>query len=801
MINGPSPDPATLLTVLLQHAPEAIYFKDRESRFVCASQNLVRYLGCTMIEDIIGRTDSDFFGEDHAKAARRDELEIMRTGQPMLNREEREDFPDGTVRWSHTCKYPLRNHRDEIVGTFGISRDVTLIHEAQERLRQATDLLAAAGRIARLGHWQIDAAAPGIFWSEMTYELHGVPVGTQVTREQALAYYDPADRARLDAALATGTSFDIELRLRLAADRQLWVRMKGEVLHGAGHARRVTGILLDIDTLKRTEELLRERNQALEAATARAEQFAREAQAATRAKADFLANMSHEIRTPLNAVIGMAELLLGTPLSPRQRDFANTVRTSSDALLNDILDFSKIESGKLDLERSPFNLRDCVESALDIAARPAAAKGFDLFCELDPDLPPMLEGDVTRLRQVFINLLGNAVKFTERGEVLVTCRRRTLDGGLASLHASVRDTGIGIPDDRMDRLFKTFSQVDASTTRKYGGSGLGLVICERLVTMMGGRIWVESVVGQGSDFQFEIPLHAVAPVLPAEAEEAAHLPGGRILIVGGGATQRRILARETAGWGLSPVQVSDVSEALAELASVHRGAVLVIDLAAPGLDAPAFIDEIRRHPDGARLPVIALASLSNNQNLLAEKPGVRVISKPAKLRVLREALCALLPRTTAPAATTDAAPPSSQKPGERQPLRILIAEDQDVNREVVTLMLQYLGYTCDLAADGKQALAAVERQSYDVVFMDVQMPEMDGLEATMHLCQRHDLAHRPWIVAMTANALAGDRETCLATGMDDYISKPVSIAMLAQALAHAAAQLPLRRNYRSPLSA
>ncbi len=798
----PPTDPTTLLTVLLQNAAEAIYFKDKESRFLCASRTLVRYLGCNWVEQVIGRTDADFFGEKHARKALADEQEIMRTGAPLLNLEEREDFPDGSVRWAHTCKYPFYNLRGEIVGTFGVSRDVTPLHEAQERLQKTTDLLAKAGRIARLGHWQVDTARDRVFWSDVTYELHGIVPGTPVSYADSLGYYHPGDQARvrtaLELALTQGVSFDLEARLQGPDDHHLWVRVKCEALHDSSSTtRRVTGILLDIDALKRTEELLKERNEALAEATSRAEELTKQAQQAARAKAEFLANMSHEIRTPLNAIIGMSELLLDTPLSLQQRDFAATVRTSSDALLallNDILDYSKIESGQLEMEHAPFHLRDCVEGALDIAARPAGKKGFDLLCRISHQLPDLLLGDLTRLRQVMINLVGNAVKFTERGEVLLSCEPRINTAGVRCLHVSVRDTGIGIPADRRDRLFKSYSQVEASTTRKYGGTGLGLVICQRIVALMGGRIWVDSVMGQGSDFQFEIPLcPAGAPALAVKP--IPELAGRRVLIVEDNATHRQILAQEVERWGMIPLLAGSGADALALLAQDAPPTAALIDLQLPGMDGRALIEELRRAYSAANLPIIALTLLGPGGQSPDGLDVARVISKPVKLGVLRDALTRLFLTEDAPVLESPRQPSVAQ--GVHAPLRILLAEDLEVNQQVVTFMLERLGYTCDVVADGQAAVSAVVERPYDVVFMDVQMPLMDGLEATTKIAELIAVERRPWIIAMTANALNGDRELCLAAGMNDYLSKPVSMQPLSQALAQAWTRLQVRRTGRT----
>jgi PAS domain S-box-containing protein len=766
---------------LVQHSPVAIVNIDADDRIVSWNPGAEQLFGYTAEEAIDVNIDELLVPAELREEAIGYNRATRADGRIQVTTRRRRK--DGSLVDVDLHGVPLQSD-GKAAGSIAIYHDITERERAEQELRSQKEYLEALVQNSpvaiistdlRLG---ADSPSPTIVsWNPAAERLFGFTSAEAVGRD-------------LDELVANRP----ELRQEAASYNQ--TSADGNLLRAITRRTHKDGGLVDVEILavpvmvgqdqRGVVVIYHDISELVEARKA--------AESANEAKSAFLATMSHEIRTPMNAVIGMSGLLLDTELTQEQREFAEIIRNSADSLLaiiNDILDFSKIEAGKMDLEAQPFELRECVESALDLVAPRAAEKGLDLAYELSADAPGGLLGDVTRLRQILLNLLTNAVKFTEHGEVVLTVSSRPLRqanrrAARHELHFAVRDTGIGIDPERQGRLFQSFSQADTSTARRYGGTGLGLAISRRLTELMDGRMWVESQPGQGSTFQFSIQAaEARLPERsrPALTESQPELDGKRVLIVDDNATNRRILALQTTAWGMSHEETGVPAEALQWIRDGRAFDVAILDMNMPDMDGLALAAAIRQHRPSADLPLVLFTSLGRREAGMEQLHFAAHLTKPIKPSQLFDALVGIFAGgTKEPAAAEAAKQRMDAEMAHRHPLRILLAEDNLVNQKLALRLLQGMGYRADVAANGAEALDAIAQVPYDVVLMDVQMPELDGLEASRQLNRRWGRANRPRIVAMTANAMQGDRELCLAAGMDDYLTKPIRVNDLMAAL-------------------
>jgi len=650
-----------LTRALLLNIPDHVYCKDRESKFLIVSRSLAARFGLKDPEEAGGKSDSDFFTAEHARQALEDEQRIIATGQPLLDVMEKETWDDGRVTWGLTTKTPMRNETGEIIGTCGITKDITQIKEAEDLVKQAKEA----------------------------------------------------------------------------------------------------------------------------------------AEAADRAKSEFLAVMSHEIRTPMNGVLGFTNLLLDTQLTPEQRDWLHTIHSSGESLLtliNDILDFSKIESGRMELEQQPVSVRRCVEEVLDLLWSKANEKKIELLQWFEADVPEWIISDATRLRQVLVNLVGNAIKFTHHGEVEVRVSVETPAPGRPDrLIIAIRDTGEGVPADRIGRLFRAFSQADSSTTRRFGGTGLGLAISRSLAQLLGGDIELASTSELGSCFRFTI-LGAPCPA-PAELAEFARithptvaLHGRHALIVDDNEANRRILTSQLQRWGMLTHACEHADEAIAYVGQNPAVEMALLDMMMPDMNGVELAARLHALPGRENLPLLLLSSVSREE-LRAYHPTDHfraVLTKPVRQAALLDAMNQVCSnkREADPGTSTAAGSRIDSEFGQRHPRRILVAEDNVVNQKLITGLLRRLGYQPQLVTNGVACLEDLRRQAYDVVLMDCQMPEMDGYEATARVREGEagERNRELFVIALTASAMVGDRERCLNAGMNDYLTKPIQAAELIRLL-------------------
>ena len=780
-----------LLRALLGHTPAWIYFKDTQSRFLRCSNSMAGRLGLQTPQEIAGKTDFDFYPAPLAEEFYGDEQQIIRTGQPLVNKLERLTDAHGRESWFSVTKVPIFNQAGVVTGLIGLSYDITKLKQTEQALRQAEEKYRTIYENAVEGIFQTTPDGHYLSANRSLARLYGYSSPDEmmaaVTDIGHQLYADPNRRGEFGRLMKThGSVTGFESEVFRQDKQKIWISESARsVCDADGRLLYYEGSVEDITARKLADqERERARESALESA---------------RAKSQFLANMSHEIRTPMNAITGMSGLLLDTKLTEEQCEYAQTIRNSTDTLLqiiSEILDFSKIEAGKLTLENIDFELRETVEGTVEMLANPAQKKQIELACWIDQEVPNFLRGDPGRFRQVLANLLSNAVKFTEHGEVVLRVTKVHEAGTQTTLRFAVRDTGIGIDPRAMAKIFQPFTQADGSTTRKYGGTGLGLTISKQLVELMHGEIGMESQPGKGSTFWFHLPFaRTEGEMNPSRELAVGRLTGRRVLIVDEQATTRQILQDQLLSWKMVADLADNGEAAIAQMrAAQSHGAgydFVVLDLDLPDLDGVTLAQTIHADPTLGAARLILLTTLGHR--LEPEAMQVNGITacliKPVKQSRLCDCLIHALAQANGEPTLESAGTGGRTLSAMPLPknVRILLAEDNEVNQQVALRQLKKLGYSADAVANGLEVLEAIKHVAYDILLLDCQMPDMDGYEVARRIRQGKADSHSPYkspkhIIALTANALMGDRERCLAAGMNDYLTKPLQMPDLTAAL-------------------
>lgn len=768
---------------LIENLPVHVIRKDAAGRFTFASQSFCDLLG-TPLEQVLGKTDFDFYPKQLAEKYRADDLRVVRD-RKVMNDVEVNQKADGAKTYVQVIKVPIFDSDGQVMGSQGIFWDVTERMQAEDELRESEARKRAMFETAMDCVLFLDEKGTIVEVNRAALQTLDCKRTEVVDREFAETFVAPASRERFREALlrysgAGDMGSMLGRRIEVVMLRNAGPEFIAEMatqpipLRGAGG---FAIVLRDITDRKQAEDALRRAKEA--------------AETANRAKSMFVANMSHEIRTPMNAIIGITDLLLDMkPATSEQREYLTIIQESAESLLNvinDILDFSKIEAGKLDLEEAEFELRERLGDTLKSLAFRAHGKGLELACHFAPDIPENLVGDHHRLRQVIVNLVGNAIKFTAEGEVVLDVSVTERDAEHATLEFAVRDTGIGIPRDRQEAIFGAFEQADNSTTRRFGGTGLGLAISSRLVELMGGKIHVESATGRGSIFRFtaRFRLASIATMKSDKGREL--LQDLRVLVVDDNATNRRILEEMLLNWELRPACAPGANEAMRLLREARDQndpfCLVITDGQMPEVDGFTLAEWIKKDPTLAESVIMMLTSGDQLGGIArCERLGIAAyLLKPTKQSELFDAIALALNPAIEAVSSADIC--DSTIIGSKL-LRILLAEDSLVNQKLAIGLLERQGHLVTIANNGKEAVAAAGRDTFDLALMDVQMPEMDGMEATamIRANERKTGGHLP-IVAMTAHAMKGDREACLAVGMDGYISKPIRAAKLFETIA------------------